>query len=77
MNVKFSQKCWVVIPASMRKKHGLKPGSEFTIVDYGGVLTLVPVFKDPVRQGAGILKGDDSFTQAVVEEHILDLKRGK
>jgi hypothetical protein len=31
----------------MRKKHGLKPGSEFIVVDYGGVLMLVPVFKDP------------------------------
>jgi AbrB family looped-hinge helix DNA binding protein len=77
MNVKLSQKGWVVIPASMREKYGLKPGANLQVVDYGGVLALVPAFKDPVKQGAGMLKGDDSLTQAVVEEHKRDLKRGK
>jgi AbrB family looped-hinge helix DNA binding protein len=77
MNVKLSQKGWVVIPASMRKKYGLKPGANLQVVDYGGVLAIVPAFKDAVRQGAGILKGNDSLTQVVVEEHKRDLKRGK
>ena len=69
MIVKLSKKGWVVIPAVMRKKHGLKPGFEFIVVDYGGVLALVPVFNDPVRQGAGILKGNRSLTGVIVEEH--------
>jgi AbrB family looped-hinge helix DNA binding protein len=77
MNVKLSQKGWVVIPASMRHKYGLKPGAILQVVDYGGVLAIVPAFKDPVKQGAGMLKGKDSLTQAVVEEHKRDLKRGK
>jgi len=77
MNVKLSRKGWVVIPASMREKYGLKPGANLQVVDYGGVLAIVPAFKDPVKQGAGMLKGDDSLTQAVVEEHKRDLKRGK
>jgi AbrB family looped-hinge helix DNA binding protein len=77
MNVKLSQKGWVVIPASMREKYGLKPGANLQVVDYGGVLAIVPTFKDPVKEGAGMLKGGDSLTQAVVEEHKRDLKRGK
>ena len=77
MNVKLSQKGWVVIPASIRKKYGLKPGANLQVVDYGGVLAIVPAFKDPVKDGAGMLKGDDSLTQVVVEEHKRDLKRGK
>jgi len=77
MNVKLSQKGWVVIPASMREKYGLKPGANLQVVDYGGILAIVPAFKDPVKQGAGMLKGNDSLTQAVVEEHKRDLKRGK
>jgi AbrB family looped-hinge helix DNA binding protein len=76
MNVKLSQKGWVVIPASMREKYGLKPGANLQVVDYGGVLAIVPAFKDPVKQGAGMLKGKDSLTQVVVEEHKRDLKRG-
>jgi AbrB family looped-hinge helix DNA binding protein len=77
MNVKLSQKGWVVIPASMREKYGLRPGANLQVVDYGGILAIVPAFKDPVKQGAGMLKGNDSLTQAVVEEHKRDLKRGK
>ena len=43
--------------------------SEFTVVDCGGVLTLVPLFQDPVRAGAGMLKGNGSLTGVIVEEH--------
>jgi len=43
--------------------------SEFNVVDYGGVLTLVPLFQDPVRAGAGMLKGNGSFTGVIVEEN--------
>jgi AbrB family looped-hinge helix DNA binding protein len=77
MNVRMSQKGWVVIPAAMRHKYGLKPGANLQVVDYGGVLALVPAFKDPIEEGAGILKGDGSLTQAVVAEHRQELGRGK
>ncbi|HEY5270495.1 MAG TPA: AbrB/MazE/SpoVT family DNA-binding domain-containing protein [Anaerolineales bacterium] len=77
MNVKLSQKGWVVIPAAMRNKYGLKPGANLQVVDYGGVLAIVPAFKDPVKEGAGLLKGGASLTQAVVEEHRREVERGK
>jgi len=41
------------------------------------VLAIVPALKNPVIEGAGILKGGDSLTQAVVEEHRRELARGK
>ncbi len=69
MNVTVSQKGWVVIPAALRKKYGLKPGARLKFVDYGGVMALVPGFDDPVREGAGMLQGGDSLTAAIVEEH--------
>jgi AbrB family looped-hinge helix DNA binding protein len=72
VNVRLSHKGWVVIPARLREKYGLKPGAILQVVDYGGVMALVPGFKDPVKEGAGILKGDDSLTQAVIEEHRLE-----
>jgi len=77
MNVKLSQKGWVVIPAIMREKYGLKPGTNLQIVDYGGVLAIVPAFKNPIRDGAGLLKGDESLTKAVIEEHQQELERDK
>ncbi len=75
MNVRLSQKGWVVIPADMRKKYGLKPGARLQVVDYGGVLALVPVFKNPIKQGKGILKGEDSLTRKIKEEHQQEVKR--
>ena len=75
MNVKISQKGWVVIPAAMRKKYGLEPGAKLQVVDYGGVLAIVPTFDDPIHAGAGILKGGKPLTQAVVEEHRQERER--
>ena len=37
-----SSKGWVVIPADLRKKYGLDAGSRVMVVDYGGVLAIVP-----------------------------------
>lgn len=75
MNVRLSSKGWVVIPAAMREKYGLKPGSDVQVVDYGGVLSLVPTLKNPIQAGAGLLKEGDSLTQAIVEEHRQERKR--
>jgi len=69
MNIRLSQKGWIVIPAALRRKYGLKPGKEVRVVDYGGVLSIVPAEPDPIRAGAGLLRGDDSLAQAIGEEH--------
>ena len=76
MHVRLSRKGWVVIPAALRQKYGLKPGSDVQVVDYGGVLALVPALKNPIIDGAGMLKIADSLTQAIVEEHRQDRERG-
>jgi len=52
MNVRLSQKGWVVIPAAMRNKYGLKPGARLQVVDYGGMLGLVPAVDNPVEAAA-------------------------
>jgi AbrB family looped-hinge helix DNA binding protein len=71
----ISNKGWVVIPAELRKKYNLTPGTEVVIVDYGGVLSIVPAPKDPIKNGAGMLKGTDSLTEAIVEEHRQERER--
>jgi len=75
MQVKLSQKGWIVIPAALRKKHNLKPGTDLQVVDYGGVLSIIPTLENPIEDGAGILKGSDSLTKAIIEEHRQELKR--
>jgi len=69
MTVKVSQKGWVVIPSALRKKYNLTPGKLLQVVDYGGVLALVPVPDDPIEAGVGLIDGEDSLTAALLEEH--------
>ncbi len=76
MVLKLSQKGWVVIPAELRQKYNLTPGSLLQVVDYGGVLALVPQPKDPVETGAGLVQGDDSLTGALLEEHRREQEGG-
>lgn len=77
MPVVVSEKGWVVIPADLRKKYNLRPGTQIEVVDYGGVLALVPRLADPVRQAAGMLKGRTSLTRALMAEHRRERARGR
>ena len=43
--------------------------------NYGSGLAIVPASKDPVNEGTGMLKGNDSLTQTIVEEHRQDIQR--
>jgi AbrB family looped-hinge helix DNA binding protein len=71
----ISKKGWVVIPAELRKKYQLTPGTEVVIVDYGGVLSIVPAMQDPVKGGRGLLKDLQGLTYDVVEEHAQERAR--
>jgi AbrB family looped-hinge helix DNA binding protein len=75
MTLKISQKGWVVIPADLRKKYDLKPGDEVHVVDYGGVLSLVPTSEDPLEVAAGMLKGGTSLTEALLDERKKERDR--
>ena len=75
MALVISEKGWVVIPAELRRKYALKPGSMVQIVDYGGVLALVPTLADPIKQAAGMLKGKRSLTQSLLAERRADRRR--
>jgi AbrB family looped-hinge helix DNA binding protein len=75
MTLKISQKGWVVIPANLRKKYDLKPGDEVHVVDYGGVLSLIPTSEDPLEYAGGMLKGESSLTQALIKERERERAR--
>jgi len=75
MAVKVSQKGWVVIPVELRKKYDLNPGTSLRVVDYGGVLSLVPELDDPIGEAKGMLKGETSLTQALLDERQEEMGR--
>ncbi len=73
--VTVSSKGWVVIPANLRKKYNLTPGRKVQVVDYGGVISLVPVEDDPIEASRGILSGGQSLTDMLVREHAQEVKQ--
>ncbi len=75
MSLTISNKGWVVIPAELRKKYNLLPGTEVVIVDYGGVLSIIPALKNPVKQGRGMLKDLPSLTRDLLKERAKDRSR--
>ncbi len=77
MALKVSAKGWVVIPAELRKKYDLHPGVEVQVVDYGGVLALVPQLTQPVQEAAGMLKGRKSLTQALLSQRRAEQRKEK
>ncbi len=73
MMLTISNKGWVVIPAELRKKYNLTPGRSVQLVDYGGVLALIPALDDPIRDSAGMLKeAGRSLKKSLLEEHCRE-----
>jgi AbrB family looped-hinge helix DNA binding protein len=71
----ISSKGWIVIPADMRKKYALRSGARIMLVDYGGVLAIVPVMSDPVEEAAGMLEGGPALVKALLEERAQERAR--
>lgn len=54
--VTVSQKGWVVIPVGLRDKYNWHAGDQVKVVDYGGVVSLVPIMRNPEEEATGALK---------------------
>lgn len=73
----LSSKGWVVIPRELRQRYGLKKGDNVHIVDYGGVISIIPASEAPIKASKGMLKGKTSLTKALVESRRRDAERGR
>ena len=78
MNIStLSEKGWIVIPRKMRERYGLKKGNKVHVIDYGGVISLVPASAIPIKESAGMLKGETSLVKELTESRRQDAKRRK
>jgi AbrB family looped-hinge helix DNA binding protein len=76
--VTVSQKGWVVIPAKVRAKYHWKSGDRVKVVDYGGVVSLVPLLHRPEEQGLGALHIQGrSLIRALTRIQKNERRRGK
>jgi AbrB family looped-hinge helix DNA binding protein len=72
---KVSAKGWVVIPAVLRKRFGIEPGSSIEFRETGERIVLIPESKDPVEAFYGKLAGKMSLTDALLEERRKEMRR--
>jgi len=75
MQSRVSTKGWVVIPAALRKRYRLKPGTVVEFREEGEKILIVPRDSDPVEGLFGKLAGRVSLTQALLEDRAAELKR--
>jgi len=59
----LSKKGWVVIPQDMRERYGLKKGDKVHVIDYGGIISIVPASEFPIKSSMGMLSGKTSLVK--------------
>ena len=69
--VRTLSKGQIVIPAGLRKKFHIEPGTEMQIMEYGGIICLIPPVDDPVRAACGALPTEPSLGDRL----LLDRKK--
>ncbi len=73
----LSEKGWVVIPQELRERYGLKKGDRVHVIDYGGVISIVPASEAPIKSSIGMLKGKTSLVEELAKSRRQDAERGK
>lgn len=72
---KVTVKGQVLIPGDIRKRHHIEPGSEVRFMEYGNVVCIVPVVKEPVDDAYGFLRdGGPSVTEELLKERRKDFR---
>jgi AbrB family looped-hinge helix DNA binding protein len=64
----------IVIPASLRRKYGIKNGTKIIVLDNGDSITLKPVTEQYLKNLQGSLKGKGGL-KALVDERRKDAER--
>lgn len=65
----------LVIPARIRRKLGIRPGTKVCFVERGNDILFQPVTKEYIRSMAGILKSPTSVTEELLDERTKDRER--
>jgi AbrB family looped-hinge helix DNA binding protein len=68
----ISTKGRLVIPARIRRKLGIKPGTKVCFVERGNDILFQPVTREVIRSMSGMLKCATSVTEELLEERKKD-----
>jgi len=72
--VKTLSKGQIVITDEMRKRYHIEPGTELQVMEYGGIMYLIPPVDDPVRAACGLLPSKPSLAEKLLKERKGEFK---
>lgn len=75
MKARVSAKGWVVIPADLRRRYRLQPGTVVEFQEEGERILIIPRETNVVEELYGKLASGASLTAALLEEKKLERER--
>lgn len=75
MQAKVSAKGWIVIPAALRRRYGLTPGTTVNVEDTGEKIVIYPKRQASYKGARGMLAGGPSLAAELLAERVKDLER--
>lgn len=67
----------LVVPAKLRRRYGIKPGTKVCFVERENEILFQPVTKEYIRSVCGMLKSAASVTHELLKERARDKERGE
>jgi AbrB family looped-hinge helix DNA binding protein len=64
----------IVIPAHIRKRYNIRPGTEMQIMEYNGIIYLIPPVEDPIKAACGILSAEPSLSSRLLKGRKSDFR---
>ena len=71
----ITSKGQIVIPARLRKRYGLTPGTKICFIERDQEILFQPLTKEYIRSMFGLLKSETSATRELLKERAKDRKR--
>jgi AbrB family looped-hinge helix DNA binding protein len=65
----------LVVPARLRRRFGIKPGTEVRFIEREGEIVFQPVTKEFIRSLQGSLRANGSATEDLLRDRAADRKR--
>jgi len=65
--VKTLSKGQIVIPAEMRRRYHIEPGTEIQVMEYGGIIYLIPPVENPIKAACGVLPSEPSLSEKLIK----------
>ena len=65
----------LVVPARLRRKYGIKPGTRVCFIERDGEIVFRPITAAYIRSVCGMFKTDESQTEALLKDKAMDKKR--